>query len=71
MEKDIDRNEGITIRRHLLGGVVIALTLTVGVGGIYLVDWRDATSYYPQQQTAVMGAFSERRGTLLWSTPIG
>ena len=33
MEKDIDRNEGITIRRHLLGDVVIALTLTVGVGG--------------------------------------
>ena len=33
VEKDIDRDEGITIRRHLLGGVVIALTLTVGVGG--------------------------------------
>ena len=33
MEKDIDRDEGVTIRRHLLGGVVIALTLTVGVGG--------------------------------------
>ena len=33
MEKDIARDEGVSIRRHLLGGVVIALMLTVGVGG--------------------------------------
>lgn len=45
--------------------------LTVGAGCIYLVDWRDATSYYPQQETFVLGAFSERSGALLWSTPIG
>jgi len=33
MEKDIPRNEGASIRRHLLAGVVIALLLTIGVGG--------------------------------------
>ena len=33
MEKSIARDEGVSIRRHLLGGVVIALMLTVGVGG--------------------------------------
>jgi len=33
MEKDIPRDEGASIRRHLLAGVVIALLLTVGVGG--------------------------------------
>ena len=33
MEKDVARDEGVSIRRHLLGGVVIALMLTVGVGG--------------------------------------
>jgi HlyD family secretion protein len=33
MEKTVARDEGISIRRHLLGGVVIALVLTVGVGG--------------------------------------
>jgi HlyD family secretion protein len=33
MEKNVGRDEGVSIRRHLLGGVVIALVLTVGVGG--------------------------------------
>ncbi len=33
MEENIARDEGVSIRRHLLGGVVIALLLTVGVGG--------------------------------------
>jgi membrane fusion protein, type I secretion system len=33
MEKTVARDEDISIRRHLLGGVVIALVLTVGVGG--------------------------------------
>jgi membrane fusion protein, type I secretion system len=33
MEHNIARDEGISIRRHLLGGAVIALMLTVGVGG--------------------------------------
>src|SRR6266511_3213833 len=33
MEKSIVYDEGISIRRHLLGGIVIALLLTVGVGG--------------------------------------
>jgi membrane fusion protein, type I secretion system len=33
MEKNIARDESISIRRHLLGGVVIAVVLTVGVGG--------------------------------------
>jgi HlyD family secretion protein len=33
MEKDIARDEGVSIHRHLLGGVVIALMLIVGVGG--------------------------------------
>jgi len=33
MEKNIARDESISIRRHLLGGVVIALVLTIGVGG--------------------------------------
>jgi membrane fusion protein, type I secretion system len=33
MEQNTVRDEGISIRRHLLGGVVIALVLTVGVGG--------------------------------------
>jgi membrane fusion protein, type I secretion system len=33
MEKDIPRDEGASIRRHLLAGVVIALLLTIGVGG--------------------------------------
>jgi HlyD family secretion protein len=33
MDKDVARDEGVSIRRHLLGGCVIALMLTVGVGG--------------------------------------
>jgi HlyD family secretion protein len=33
MEKITARDERVSIRRHLLGGVVIALMLTVGVGG--------------------------------------
>src|SRR6266511_3272929 len=33
MEKNIARDESISIRRHLLRGVVIALVLTIGVGG--------------------------------------
>jgi HlyD family secretion protein len=33
MEKITARDEGVSIRRHLLGGAVIALMLTVGVGG--------------------------------------
>jgi membrane fusion protein, type I secretion system len=33
MEKTAARDESISIRRHLLGGVVITLVLTVGVGG--------------------------------------
>jgi HlyD family secretion protein len=33
MEQNTARDEGGSIRRHLLGGVVIALMLTVGVGG--------------------------------------
>ena len=33
MEKQVARNEAASIRRHLVGGVVIALMLTVGVGG--------------------------------------
>jgi membrane fusion protein, type I secretion system len=33
MEKQVARNEAISIRRHLVGGIVIALMLTVGVGG--------------------------------------
>jgi HlyD family secretion protein len=33
MEQNIARDEGVSIRRHLLGGMVIALLLTVGVGG--------------------------------------
>lgn len=56
---------------HLAYAEVELPFLTFGAGNIYLVDWRDATSYYPPQQTAVMGAFSERTGALLWSTTIG
>jgi HlyD family secretion protein len=33
MEKHVARDEAVSIRRHLLGGAVIALLLTVGVGG--------------------------------------
>ena len=33
MEKHVARDEAVSIRRHLLGGVVLALLLTVGVGG--------------------------------------
>jgi membrane fusion protein, type I secretion system len=33
MEQNTARDESVSIRRHLLGGVVIALLLTVGVGG--------------------------------------
>jgi HlyD family secretion protein len=33
MEESIARDEGISIRRHLLGGVILALLLTVGLGG--------------------------------------
>jgi HlyD family secretion protein len=33
MEENIVRDEGPSIRRHLLGGMLIALILTVGVGG--------------------------------------
>jgi HlyD family secretion protein len=33
MEQNIARDEGASIRRHLLGGVVIALLLIVGIGG--------------------------------------
>jgi len=33
MEKTVARDEGISIRRHLLGGAIITLVLTVGVGG--------------------------------------
>jgi len=33
MEKQVARDEAVSIRRHLVGGVVIALMLTVGVGG--------------------------------------
>jgi membrane fusion protein, type I secretion system len=33
MEENIARDEGISIRRHVLGGMLIALILTVGVGG--------------------------------------
>jgi HlyD family secretion protein len=33
MEKQVARDEAVSIRRHLIGGVVIALMLTVGVGG--------------------------------------
>jgi outer membrane protein assembly factor BamB len=45
--------------------------LTSGAGSIYLVDWRGPTSYDPQQETYVMGAFSEQSGALLWSTALG
>jgi hypothetical protein len=45
--------------------------LTFGAGCIYLVDWRDTTSYYPGQESFVLGAFSERSGALLWSTNLG
>ncbi len=55
---------------HLSYAEVEPPLLTFGDGSIYLVDWRDATAYYPQQETFVMGAFSERNGTLLWSTNI-
>src|SRR5262249_18714818 len=33
MEQKIAPDEGRAIRRHLLGGIVIALLLTVGIGG--------------------------------------
>jgi HlyD family secretion protein len=33
MEKHVARDEAVSIRRHLLGGTVIALLLTAGVGG--------------------------------------
>ena len=33
MEKHVARDEAVSIRRHLLGGAVIALLLTAGVGG--------------------------------------
>jgi membrane fusion protein, type I secretion system len=33
MEESIARDEGISIRRHLLGGVLLAVLLTVGLGG--------------------------------------
>jgi hypothetical protein len=35
------------------------------------VDWRDAPSDNPQQETLVMGAFSEHNGALLGRTAIG
>lgn len=57
--------------RHLSYAEVELPLLTFGDGRIYLVDWRNTASYDPQQETFEMGAFSERNGTLLWSTTIG
>jgi outer membrane protein assembly factor BamB len=62
----------ISWNSHRLSYAEIELPfLTVGAGSIYLVDWADATSYYPGQETFVMGAFSERSGALLWRTNLG
>jgi outer membrane protein assembly factor BamB len=44
--------------------------LTFGAGSVYVVDWRVANPLEAQQKTSEMGAFSERNGALLWSTPV-